>query len=131
MKLPELIQNIKSTLYNNRVPNTHNLDDRQIIYWINEQRALFLKQEYNKVRSPLHNEIQTLFDIELEISNDTSIPIDMKSNTLLKSKKKIPRTIQWNLSDGVLGVYPTDILENNINYTDRESVIYNGNGIFN
>ena len=130
MKLPELIQNVKSTLYNNRVPNTHLLDNRQIIYWINEQRALWLKREYNQVRPPMQNEKQVLENIELEIVDDEDI-IDINNYTLLKSKKKLPRTIQYNISDGVSYVSGTKMLSKKINYTTKNNMLYKGNGIFN
>ena len=131
MKLPELIQNIKSTLYNSRVPNTTLLDNRQIIYWINKQRALWLKREYNQLRSPQQNEKQVLNDIELKVYKNIVYPINIITHTLMRSKLKIPRTIQYNISDGVLGVFGKDRFDIVLNYTDRNSVIYKGNGVFN
>ncbi len=131
MKLPELIQNIKSTLYNNRVPNSNLLDDRQIIYWINEVRALFLKQEYNKVRNPQNNEKQILNNVEMIVSSNELEIIDMNAKTLLRSKNKLPRTIQYILSEGIISVRGLNTLLERINFTSRENAIYKGNGIFN
>lgn len=132
MKLPEIIQNIKSTLYFNKVPNTHNIDDRRIIYWINEQRALWLKREYNKMREPKTNERQILYNINMEAIKDKNNPIILSDNTyLLRSTSKIPRTIEWTFSDGVTAVRGSNKLSKRINYTSREDVIYKGNGWFN
>jgi len=132
MKLPELVQNIRTVFYNNRIPNSNLIDNRQIIYWINEQRALFLKQEYNKVRLPDNNEKQILYNIELEPYTDGFMPITINENTtLLRSKLKLPRTIQYIIGDGIISVRSTNILSERINYVTREEVIYKGNGIFN
>lgn len=127
MKLPELIQNIKSTLYNNRVPNSNLLDNRQIIYWINEMRALWLKREYDKVRTPYQNEKQILLEIDM-IPYDTEL---INGKSLLISKNKLPRNIHWNTSDGITRVSGLDVMSEKINHTDRESAIYKGNGKFN
>lgn len=130
MKLPELIQNIKSILYTNKIPATNKIDNRQIIYWINEQRALWLKREYNQIRPPQHNELQSLYNIEMEvIDNENTLGIVNK--TLLRSKKTIPRTIQYNLSDGIRYVSGTKLLSNKLNYVSKNDMLYKGNGIFN
>ena len=132
MKLPELVENIKSYLYNNREPSSSRLDDRQIIHWINRQRALWLRREYNQMREVRNNEKQILNNVSLEIIEDVNSPIIINSNmSLLRSKYKIPRAIQFHISDGILAVRGQNKLSERISYTDRETALYKGNGWFN
>lgn len=132
MKLPELVENIKSYLYNNRIPNSNKLDDRQIIHWINRQRALWLRREYNQMREVRNNEKQILYKISLEVIGDEFSPITLNNNmSILRSSYKVPRTIQYHVNDGILAVRGVNKLSERISYTDRESALYKGNGWFN
>ncbi len=132
MKLPELTQNIKHYLYNRRVPNSNRLDNRQIIHWLNRQRALWLRREYNQMREIKDNERQILYNVELEVIEDElhSIP-PTNSASILRSVYRIPRAIQSHISDGILSVRGKNKLSKRISYTNRENAIYKGNGWFN
>ena len=132
MKLTEIVQNIKSYLYNNRIPNSNRLDDRQIIYWINTQRSLWLRREYNQMREIKNNERQVLYNVEMQAIGDENSPINLQSTmSISRSVYKIPRTIHNYLNEGIVAIRGLNKLSERINLCSREEAIYKGNGWFN
>ena len=68
------------------------VDQRHIIRWINLQRALWLKNEFNKNRI-IDDKVKQSFPIIMKLVNSSEIS-GIKANTiLLKSNVIIPSTI--------------------------------------
>jgi hypothetical protein len=131
MKLPNLIYDIKTIVHRSKIPDDTNITNRLIVNWINNQRALWLTNHYNKGRDFKNNEIQSLHDVEFEIldANETN---DIESgNSIIKSKKKIPRVLQISNKPIYTGYRSLDITEPNITMISRNRAPYAGNGILN
>lgn len=96
---------------------------------INEQRALYLRQEYNKNRSLDPYVIQTLKCINMELVNRTdccfSVPDGCK---ILKSVKEIPNTLELYYTKGISSVGPADITLARYILVDYSRIAYVGNG---
>lgn len=96
---------------------------------INEQRALFLRNEYNKNRSLDPYVIQTLKCIQMELVSPFdccfTIPSDCK---ILKSVKEIPNTLELFYTKGISSVGPADITLPRYILIDYSRVAYAGNG---
>lgn len=96
---------------------------------INEQRALFLRNEYNKNRSLDPYVIQTLKCIQMELVSPFdccfAIPSDCK---ILKSVKEIPNTLELYYTKGISSVGPADITLPRYILVDYSRVAYAGNG---
>lgn len=96
---------------------------------INEQRALWLRNEYNKNRSIDPYIIQTLSCLELELVNPiqccVAVPAGCK---VLRTKKKIPNTIEFFFTKGISSVGPADIMKPRFILIDYSRVPYVGNG---
>jgi hypothetical protein len=96
---------------------------------INEQRALWLRNEYNKNRSIDPYVIQTLSCQELELVDPIQccIPVDTGCK-VLRTKKKIPNTIEFFFTKGITSIGPADILQPRFILIDYSRVPYAGNG---
>lgn len=96
---------------------------------INEQRALWLRNEYNKNRSIDPYIIQTLSCMELELVDPiqccVAVPTGCK---VLRTKKKIPNTIEFFFTKGITSVGSPDILRARFVLIDYSRVPYAGNG---
>jgi hypothetical protein len=105
-------------------------DDLYYTDLINEQRALLLRNEYNKSRTLDPNIQQEIGCLELELVDahtccSLEIPIKCK---VLRSKKQIPNTIELYYRKGITSVGPVDITKKRFTVIDYNRVPYAGNG---
>lgn len=96
---------------------------------INEQRSLWLRNEYNKNRSIDPYVIQTLPCLELELVNPIDCCVDVPEGCkLLRTKKQIPNTIEFFYKKGIVSVGSPDILKARMSLIDYSRVPYIGHG---
>jgi hypothetical protein len=96
---------------------------------INEQRALWLRNEYNKNRSVDPFVIQNLNCVELEHVHPIDCCVDVPLGCeILKTVKKIPNTIEFFFKKGIVSVGPADITKPRYLLIDYSRVPYAGNG---
>ena len=96
---------------------------------INEQRSLWLRNEYNKNRSIDPYVIQTLPCLELELVNPIQCCVTVPDGCMvLRSKKKIPNTIELFYTKGINTVGPSDIIKPRFILIDYSRVPYVGHG---
>ena len=103
-----------------------NLSNRFLIDLINQARAFHLRNELNKFRTPDDTIIQNLPCVDLEITDATlvaglSLPTECK---LLKSKKRLPDTVELHHTDGFLSVGSIQFLEIPFSYVDFRKISY-------
>lgn len=96
---------------------------------INEQRALFIRNEYNKNRTVDPYIIQDLNCIELELVDPiqccVSVPTGCK---VLRTKLQIPNTIEYYFTKGIVSVGPSDIMKPRFLLIDYSRVPFVGHG---
>jgi hypothetical protein len=96
---------------------------------INEQRALWIRNEYNKNRSIDPYILQDLNCLELELVNPIDCCIDVPAGCkVLRTKKKIPNTIEFYFTKGLSTVGPADIMKPRFVLIDYSRVPYIGHG---
>jgi hypothetical protein len=96
---------------------------------INEQRALWLRNEYNKNRSIDPYIIQNLNCLELELVNPIDCCITVPDGCkVLRTKKQIPNTIEFFFTKGITSVGPADIMKPRFILIDYSRVPYAGTG---
>ena len=98
--------------------------DRFFIDLINQARAVYIRQDLNKNRTADPTIIQDLPCVEMELTEAhlcgcLDIPGDCK---LLRSKNKIPDTIELNHTDGIVSVKPIHILQTPFSYVDYKRI---------
>ena len=124
MTLNQMIGQIQESLSFNS--DDSDVSDRLLIDLINQARAFHLRNELNKFRTPDDTIIQNLSCVELEITDATLItglclPTGCK---LLKSKKRIPDTVELHHTDGILSVGSIQFLEIPFSYVDFRKISY-------
>jgi hypothetical protein len=96
---------------------------------INEQRALWLRNEYNKNRSIDPYVLQDLKCVELIEVSPIDCCITVPSGCkVLRTKVKIPNTIELYFTKGIVTVGPADIMKPRFILIDYSRVPYVGNG---
>jgi hypothetical protein len=96
---------------------------------INGQRALWLRNEYNKNRSIDPYVLQDLSCLELELVNPIDCCIDVPSKCqVLRTKVQIPNTIEFYFTKGIATIGPADIMMPRYVLIDYSRVPYVGHG---
>jgi hypothetical protein len=96
---------------------------------INGQRSLWLRNEYDKNRSIDPYVLQNINCAELELVNPIDCCIDVPSGCkVLRTKKKIPNTIEFFYTKGIVTIGSADILKPRISLIDYSRVPYVGHG---
>ncbi len=96
---------------------------------INEQRSLYIRNEYNRTRE-IDPNVQQSFceDLELVDPNNcpcANIPVGCK---ILRTKRKIPNTIELHHSKAITSVGPVIITAKRFNLIDYDRVPFVGHG---
>jgi hypothetical protein len=96
---------------------------------INEQRSLWLRNEYNRNRSIDPYVVQDLKCLELELVNPIDCCITVPDGCkVLRTVKKIPNTIEFFYTKGIVSVGPADIMKPRFVLVDYSRVPYLGHG---
>jgi hypothetical protein len=95
---------------------------------INQQRALWIRNEYNKNRT-IDPAVQQEFCIEVELVNPTicctTVSVGCK---VLRTKTTIPNAIEFSNSKAISSVGPTNLMLPRFNIIDYARVPYAGSG---
>lgn len=96
---------------------------------INEQRSLWLRNEYNKNRTIDPYVIQTLSCIPMELVDPIQCCVTVPNGCkVLRSVSQIPNTIEFFYTKGIASVGPADITKPRFILVDYSRVPYVGNG---
>lgn len=97
---------------------------------VNQQRSLWLRNEYNKNRQIDQNVVQSLGCVEVEKVSVLDCPQISFPNvcTILKTKCEIPNTIEFYHSKAITRVGPLDMTKKSFNFVDYMQIPYKGNG---
>ena len=127
LSLDDLHAQLDETLAINSVESSYSYEFYTDL--INEQRSLWLRNEYNKNRSIDPYIIQNLNCVELEHVNPIDCCIEVPGLCqVLRTKKKIPNTIEFNFTKGIVAVGPAEITKPRYILIDYSRVPYAGNG---
>lgn len=106
--LDNIITDLLNVIRGSKVTQSETITRRQIEEWVNEYRALLIKQDLDKGKMPNPDYIQELPGILLEVV-DRSNEVDLKSATyFLRTKLELPKTIDLNFSSGLMYVGTID-----------------------
>ena len=130
MTLPEIIYDLRTIISSGHLSDDSNFSNRLLIHWVNTQRALWLTNEYNKVRDKGNNEVQVLKNIAFAAVDSTEVAGFSLDTAYLRSVNQIPRTLKLHIGDTLI-LRPLDVFAYSMNYVDREQATYSGNGKFN
>lgn len=124
LTLNQMISQVQEAL--NLNSDDSNISDRYLIDLINQARAFHLRNELNKFRTADDTVIQNLPCVDLEITNATLIPgLTLPTGCkLLKSKERIPDTVELHHTDGIVSVGSVQFLEIPFSYVDFKKIPY-------
>jgi len=106
--LRQMVYDIKNIAYGGLQSDDAKLSDRQIAYWIKQQRARLIKQELSKKTRIPESYIQHIPCLELELVNDAECCQTYNKCKVLRSKLPIPTTITRGGKSTIVSVSSVD-----------------------
>src|SRR3972149_3665978 len=98
--LPLIIRDLVRIIRGSVETQSETISDRQVEYWIHQYRALLLKQDMDKKKTPNPDYIQEIKGLHLsqvDITEISTIPI---GKYVLKTDLQLPKTIDCNFKSG-------------------------------
>lgn len=126
MELKIYVDEIRNNLAN----DFKYIDERLIIQTINEYREILLKEQFNQGRS-IDDIVSQTINIDLQMIDAIEYPIRTSTHKILRSTKKIPKTINRHFQDSIISVRSGLTINEKYNYVTKEQAIYAGNGYTN
>tara|TARA_R110002074_G_scaffold351931_1_gene523136 strand:- start:126 stop:824 length:699 start_codon:yes stop_codon:yes gene_type:complete len=118
------------TIVRPQISDDSDIEIEQIKFWIKNQRSLWLRNEFNKNRTIDSDLIQTVCaDLE-EVDASDCCDIDLDC-PILRTKKKIPKTIELHHKEAILRVGPVNKKKRSFSYVDYLQVPWLASGRFN
>jgi hypothetical protein len=102
------------------------IDQRLIAQTIDEYRAVTLKNEFNQNRS-IDDIVTQIIYVDLEQIDELEYPFKTSTHRILRSKTKIPKTINRHYDDSIMIVRNGYTLGERYNYICKEKAVYAGN----
>ena len=116
-----------SELRNSLPQDYNNLDTRFLMRLLNQFRAVYIKNEYNKNKT-IDQSLAQEIDFQVNIADQSTITYINTKDRILKSNREIPNPIKISHKDLVLAIRNPLILTDRYNYVTLDEAIYAGNG---
>lgn len=119
------------TIVRPQLSDDSEIDVRQIGFWVDTTRAMFIRQEMNKKRSVDTELIQTLCaDLE-EVDASDCCDVEIGCDTLLRTTKEVPPTVELYQKEAIFRVAGINKLKKPFSYVDYARIPWVGSGRFN
>ena len=130
--LNKIIYDILEDVSSHHLIDDFDIDDRQVIYKLNVQRALWLRNEYNKPGRTIDPFVtQSLGCVELELADSSECPDLPTGCSILRTKCEIPKPVELHNRMAITKVGSVDKLNYFFSLVSYEQAIFSGNGKFN
>lgn len=83
-----------------KISQSETISRRQIEDWIHQYRALLIKQDLDKGKSPNPDYIQELPSLRLEVVDRTAESLLISGNYIMRTALELPNTIDLNFKSG-------------------------------
>ena len=110
--LKEIVYDIKNIIRGGIQSDDEIISDRQVEFQVHSLRAQFIRQDINKRRSISDNIKQLIYCLEVEPVSGTTCGLS-DDVMIVRSKKKIPSSVETAHQNLVTAIGPTGILSAN------------------
>lgn len=117
----EMIYDVREQV--NKYSDDSNISNRYIIHKINTVRNKFLTQSLNNFKGIKGKNVLQKFCTELE-KVDSSTCGDFLCDTILRTKEKIPNTLQLVGTQSIVRIKPTNVLSQKISFISLDRAEY-------
>ena len=108
ISLNHLIFDIKNIAYGGTQSDDTSVSDRQVAYWVNQLRALLVRNELSSTRTIPDIFVQHIECINLECIDPVECCEESSDERMMRSTQKVPLTIQRGGKNTILAVSSID-----------------------
>lgn len=106
--LNQITSDIRNIASSGKENYSMRIEDSQIEFWVNEARSKFIADAINKRENLTDIWIQVIHCLELELVDKSTCCFITTNCYILKSKKKLPQTIEYYNDNGIIKVTTAD-----------------------
>jgi len=106
--LDKIITDLLNVIRGSKVSQSETITRRQIEEWVNEYRAILLKQDLDKGKMPNPDYIQELPGVAMEVVDKSDEVVLKSKEYMMKTSLDIPKTIDLNNKSGIMYVGTID-----------------------
>jgi len=121
----EIIFDVMEVIRGHQISDDTEISEEQVIYQIDNQRALWLKREYDKpgqnIDTQITSDLGCLELIEVDAAECCTVELGC---TVLRTSRKLPNFIKFTEGLGITRVGPIHKLKLPFTYTDYDKAIY-------
>ena len=122
MTLDKLIYDIREATKD--YSDDSEVDDRFIIYLYNIKRAKYLRQDLNNYQKTADNSIQQTFCEEVEVISADTCGLDLSCETLLRTKRVIPKPIELSSKTAIIRVKAPNHFTKPFDFITKDKFFY-------
>lgn len=120
--IAELTYDVREAL--KKYSDDEEISNRYIQYLYKVKRSKYLRREMNRLQRTADNSALQTFCIPLEEVSASECNVSIECDTILRSTKKIPPTIDLHHKPALVQVKPTNILSKPFNFINKNRVPY-------
>lgn len=129
MNLNKIIYSVKEDLKD--YTEDSELSNEYITYLYNIKRANYIRQDLNNYQKTTDLSITQSLCLELELVSVNECGLDFECDKILRSKQKVPNTLDLHLKSSIISVKPTNRISIPFNFTTKQKVVYSKFSKFN
>lgn len=130
--LNEIVFDVLESVRSHHIVDDEDIDRRQIIYNLNLQRSLWIRNELNKPGRTIDPfTVQSLGCVELEVADTSDCPELPVGCSILRTKCEIPKTVELHQRNAITKVGPVDKMDYFFSFVPYHQTIFSGNGKYN
>lgn len=107
------------------------ISSRYIMYLWGNKRSKFLRNDLNNLQKTIDTSILQTLCLEIEEVNINQCNIDYDCETILRTKRPIPKPLELHLKSAIVSVKPTNRTSLPFNFTNKQRAIFSKYSKFN
>jgi hypothetical protein len=106
------------------------IDNREILFEINIQRALYYTNEFNKNNRSFDEDVTQAICMKLEVADKSDCGCQLSGCTVMRTVKPLPPTLKLHTSNAIVRVTGIDAFSKNMSFVPFSRILYVGDGKF-
>jgi hypothetical protein len=128
MTYNEVIYSIREKL--SQIVDDNDIDDREIIFEVNNQRALHLRNQYNAKHRLIDPEVKQVLCVTMAPASPDDCGCGETDCTVMKSTTPLPPLIEFHDSNGLITVAPTGVGSVPFSTVSYMKAVYSGERMY-
>ena len=120
-KINQIIYDVREGV--SQTTDDSEISDRYILYLFNILRSKYLRNDLNNLQKSIDLSILQKLCLELEEVSINECNLDFDCETIIRTKKPLPKLLELNLKSALISVKPTNRLSIGFNFITKERAV--------